>query len=216
MKESLDIEQATFKVRKGKGYLHFKILHNLPAHSFAQMKTSSFLCWGVVSGCLGPKVGQALSPCIKAGLAEWESQQYPVGKEEQQAWVLACLKHSTRGFSNPGVAAKVSDEVQKRLNTTICGKESRHLLHVMEFCDFRGSEVSLRDGTVSEGNRQVIPYPAMVWAWRSVQAYTWQQPQHMNILELVAFFDYARACVRDPGSHSNRVFMFLILGWQAA
>ena len=136
---------------------------------------------------LGARVGQALSPCIKAGLAEWGTRQVPVGKEEQQTWVLESLRHSTRGFANPGVAAKVSNEVQKLLNTTVCGKQAKRLLHVLEFCDFRGSEVSLRDGTIDEGNRQVIPYPAMVWAWRSVQAYAWQQPQHINILELVAF-----------------------------
>ena len=109
------------------------------------------------------------------------------GEEEQHAWVLKCLLHSTRGFSKPGVAAKICDEVQKLLATVTCGKEAEHLAHVLEFCDFRGSEVSLRDGTVSEGSRQVIPYPAMVWAWRSVQAYAWQQPHHINVLELIVF-----------------------------
>ena len=84
------------------------------------------------------------------------------------------------------------------------GRESEHLLHVLEFCDFRGSEVSLRDGTVNEGDRQVIPYPAIVWAWRSVQSYTWRQPQHINVLELVAFLNYLRACVRKPSNHSSR------------
>ena len=122
---------------------------------------------------------------------------------------MQCMRNSTRGFANPGVAANVSDEVQKLLTTTVCGKEAKHLLHVLEFCDFRGSEVSLRDGTVSEGNRQVIPYPAMVWAWRSVQAYAWQQPQHINILELVALSNYLRACVRVPGNHSSRILHVL-------
>ena len=128
----------------------------------------------------------------------------PGGREEQHVWVLDCLLHSTRGFSKPGVAAKISEEVQNLLTTVACGKEAERLLHVLEFCDFRGSEVSLREGTMSEGNRQVIPYPAMVWAWRSVQAYAWQQPQHINILELVVFFNYLRACVKVPGNHSSR------------
>ena len=103
MKESLDIDQARFKISKGKSHVRFQILHNLPAHCFAQMRTSPVPRFGhsaIVPSCLGSKAGQALCPCIKAGLAEWGSKQYPVGKVEQQASVLACLKHSTRGFSN--------------------------------------------------------------------------------------------------------------------
>ena len=133
------------------------------------------------------KVFQVLTLCIKAGLAQWGPLQFPVGKEEQQSWVLKCLLHSTRGFSKPGVAAKICDEVQKLLATVKRGKEAEHLSHVLEFCDFRGSEVSLRNGTVSEGNRQVIPYPAMVWAWRIVQTYSWDRSHHINVLELVVF-----------------------------
>ena len=93
--------------------------------------------------------------------------------------------------------------------TVVRGEESSHLTHVLRFCDFRGSEVSLRDGLVNEGSRQVIPYPAMVWAWRSFQSYTWQQSNHINVLELVAFFNYLRACVRKPERHSCRMLHVL-------
>ena len=78
------------------------------------------------------------------------------------------------------------------------------MAYVLEFADFRGSEVSLRDGTVLEGSRQVIPYPAVVWAWRSVQAYAWQTPHHINVLELVAFMNYLRSCVSRADNHSVR------------
>ena len=120
---------------------------------------------------------------------------------------MPASQHS--GILETGRAAKIGDEVQKLLTTVTCGKESERLSHVLEFCDFRGSEVSLREGTVSEGHRQVIPYPAMVWAWRSVQAYAWQQPQHINVLELIVFFNYLRACVRVPGNHSSRILHVL-------
>ena len=134
-----------------------------------------------------PKVAQCLTLCIKAGLAKCHSIQFPVGKEEQQAWVLDCLLHSTRVIAKPGVAAKVCDEVQKLMGTVAAGNEAEHLSHVLQFCDFRGSEVSLREGTVKEGNRQVIPYPAVVWAWRNVQAHPWLKAHHINVLELVVF-----------------------------
>ena len=173
------------------------------------MESLCFRSWGTEAKWSGPKVIQGRTLCLKAGLAQWGPLQFPVGEEEQHAWVLECLLHSTRGFSKPGVAAKISHEVQKLLKTVACGKESEHLLHVLEFCDFRGSEVSLRDGTVNEGHRQVIPYPAMVWAWRSVQAYSWQQPHHINVLELIVFFNYLRACVRNPDNHCSRMLHVL-------
>ena len=103
------------------------------------MESLCFQSWRTEAINSGPNVVQGLTLCIKAGLAQWGSLQFPVGKEEQQAWVLKCLLHSTRGFSKPGVAAKISDEVQKLLEKVTCGKEGQHLLHVLEFCDFRGS-----------------------------------------------------------------------------
>ena len=186
-------------------YKSFQLLHNLPARSFSLLESQSFRSTHKDDTGWDPRVAQAFTLCIKTALAGWESVQFPVGKEEQQRWVLKCLLHSTRGFSKPGVAAKVCDEVQRLLPTVVRGKEAEHLAHVLEFCDFRGSEVSLRDGTVNEGNRQIIPYPAIVWAWRSVQSYTWHQPHHIKVLELVAFFNYLRACVRRPGNHSSRI-----------
>ena len=181
---------------KGK---NFVLLHNLPAHSFKLLDTL-----GEVDGW-EPLVTQAFTLGVKAALAGWEGVQFPTGKEEQQRWVLNCLLHSTRGFAKPGVAAKVCDEVKDLLATVSRGKEAEHLTHILEFCDFRGSEVSIRDGTVNEGNRQIIPYPAMVWKWRSVQAYTWRQPHHINVLELIVFFNYLRACVKKPENHSCRI-----------
>ena len=201
LKNSIDISEARCQVTKDGHVQGFKLLHNLPPRSFSILGSRSFQSWA--------RLLQVLTLCVKAGLAHWEPLQFPMGEEEQQAWVLDCLLHSTRGFSKPGVAASISNEVQKLLKTVSAGKESEHLLHVLEFCDFRGSEVSVRDSTVNEGHRQVIPYPAMVWAWRSVQAYAWQQPHHINVLELIAFFNYLRACVRKPNNHCSRMLHVL-------
>ena len=50
--------------------------------------------------------------------------QFPVGREEQQEWLLRSLLHSTRGFAKPGVAQRVCDEVQALLTTMVAGKEA--------------------------------------------------------------------------------------------
>ena len=209
LKRGLDISQVRYRIKNAGESQHYQMMHNPSAQSFSLMESLCFQAWEAEAISSGPTVIQGLTLCIKAGLAQWGSLQFPVGKEEQHAWVLQCLLHSTRGFSKPGVAANIGNEVQKLLNTVSCGKESERLLHVLEFCDFRGSEVTIRDGTVNEGLRQVIPYPAMVWAWRSLQAYAWKQPHHINVLEFNAFFNYLRACVRKPVNHSNRMLHVL-------
>ena len=188
----VELSTATGGRRKG-----LRLLHNLPVKCFDVFETIS-VSGGACkdSGDLEPTIVQCLTLGIKAGLAKWKSVQFPVGEIERQSWVLKCLLHSTRGFSRPGVAAKVCDEVRKLRKTTVAGKESEHMLHMLQFGDFRGSEVSLRDGTVHDGSRQVIPYPAMAWAWHSEQAYRWQKPHHINVLELIVFLKlFACMCV---------------------
>ena len=69
--------------------------------------------------------------------------------------------------------------------------------------------MSLRDGTIVEGGRQVIPYPAMAWEWRCIQTYPWKAQQHINVLELVAFFNYLRLITRQADSHSLRILHVL-------
>lgn len=184
----VDANGVDFAVSRGGRDEWFHLVHNLPPNNFKMFAPIEFETKELEKkDGWHPRVAQCLTLCIKAGLAKWLAVQSPVGKEEQHAWVLECLLHSTQGFAAPGVAAKVCDEVQKMLSAAEAGKEAEHLAGVLQFCDFRGSEVSLRDGTVNEGHRQVIPYPAVVWAWRNVQAYAWQKPNHINVLVLVVF-----------------------------
>ena len=49
--------------------------------------------------------------------------------------------------------------------------------------------MGLEAGEVLEGGRQLVPYPAVAWDWRCVQSYTWQSRQHINVFELLAFFN---------------------------
>ena len=94
LKGSIDIQKAQYKVRKQGHYQYFNLFHNLPARSFSLMESLVFHSWKTELSCSGPRVTQALTLCIKAGLAEWGPLQFPVGKEEQHAWVLECLLHS--------------------------------------------------------------------------------------------------------------------------
>ena len=60
-----------------------------------------------------------------------------------------------------------------------------------------------------EGGKQVIPYPAMAWEWRCTQTYAWRAKQHINVLELVAFFNYLRSIPRGAENHCLRILHVL-------
>jgi hypothetical protein len=199
------INVVEFGAHGPNGWEGFRVAHNLKSDLFKIFGATHFAADGEVGReAWGHAMIRCLTLCIKAGLADWGALQFPVGREEQQAWILECLMHSTRGFSRPGVASKICGEVERLIATMEVGWEREHLNYVLRFCDFRGSEVSLRDGTVCEGGRQVIPYPAVAWDWKCVQSYTWQSTQHINVLELVAFYNYIRACCNIADNHSFR------------
>ena len=67
------------------------------------------------------------------------------------------------------------------------GKELAHPRGLLDFVDFKGSEVRLESVTILEGARQPVPYPAVAWKWTCVQSYAWGQTQHINVLTLWPF-----------------------------
>ena len=75
---------------------------------------------------------------------------------------------------------------------------------ILEYVDFKGSDVRLKNGTVLDGPRQAVPYPAFIWDWKCVQSYSWAQSQHINVLELLVFLNYVKLHVLNPSHHSAR------------
>ena len=51
--------------------------------------------------------------------------------------------------------------------------------------------------------------PRLAWAWSTVQSYKWQATQHINVLELAAFFNFIKCVVRENGLVGQRFFHVL-------
>ena len=49
----------------------------------------------------------------------------------------------------------------------------------------------------------------MAWKWRCAQTYAWRSKQHINVLELVAFFICLRSNTRSADNHSLRILHVL-------
>jgi hypothetical protein len=197
------VVRSVFKVSYVDGESSWHVLHNIPglANFLPATLVSSF---SKVSWLLPPPFFKSLSLMVSASLGSLAKLQLPLGLQDQRSWVLDALRHSTKGLSKPGVAIFAAEAVMNLINTMHPGREAEHLKDLLSIVDFRGSDVRLDTGVVLEGSRQPTPYPAMCWDWTVVQSYAWQQHQHINVLELLAFFNYIRSMAGFSSSHSQR------------
>ena len=88
------------------------------------------------------------------------------------------------------------------------GQEAAHLKHLLQFVDFKGTDVKLGIEPLTEA-RQFFPYPAMIWCWQTKQVYPFKQGQHINILEMIAVLNYFRSLSNVVEVHGHRCFHIL-------
>ena len=122
--------------------------------------------------------------------------------------MLAALMTATKGLAKGG-AGQVYAEVARMLAALESGRETEHLKRLVQFADANGSDVRLDIQVILEGSRQMAPYPAFIWAWRPCQSYPWNQAQHINILEFIAFLNYFRSISTSLAAHSRRMVHIL-------
>jgi hypothetical protein len=210
---------VALQTRSGVVFSHFTVMlegwpmpwclfHNVPGLE----PFFSDVCFIAVSGDHGwLPFGffKALSLAVSASLGSWSKLQLPAGHQDQRTWVLDALRHSTKGLAKPGVAFHAAKAVLGLMSTMHPGREENHLTGLLDLVDFRGSDVRLDTGAILEGSRQPIPYPAICWDWSVVQSYAWKQTQHINVLELLAFFNYFRSLASFSVLHSQRILHVL-------
>ena len=102
--------------------------------------------------------------------------------------------------------AKALAAIDLSLSSMSRGQEMAHLLELLRHADYKGSDVNLATQVLTDGCRQPTPYPTFAWEWKSVQSYSWQAQQHINVLEFIAFFNYIRSQVGSCNFHSKRFF----------
>ena len=126
------------------------------------------------------------SRCFEA-ISLVREAKLPIKPSEHSASVLRALVGSTRGLSKKGHAFEACQHVLRIMESMSAGQERAHLRKLVDLVDFRGSDVWLDSGAIVEGARQAVPYSAFASDFACVQSYRWLQPQHINVLELLAF-----------------------------
>lgn len=128
----------------------------------------------------------------------------PAEFDAKRLWVTNSLMQSTKGLSKDVVSTFVCEDVCAMLSQFKRGCEYEHLQLLYRAMDSRGSDVRLSSGAILDGVRQLAPYLAFAWDWTLVQSYSWVTPQHINVFELLAFFNCLRFFVARPNGRSCR------------
>lgn len=134
-------------------------------------------------------IDQVVAPQVHV----WAGKQCPAEPESRARWVQRALQCSTKGFRNGWSSMEAAALIADWLDAMRPGDELKHLLEFYNSVDLRASDVRLDTSTVLVAGRQSVPYPAFAWQWEVRQAYLWSSAQHINVLELIACFDYIRS-----------------------
>lgn len=118
----------------------------------------------------------------------WDGLLIPGDLQAQANSIFKGLFNSTRDLAKGGVSLPACKELMELLKTMTPGFEVQHLHLLYSQLDTRGSDIRLEAGEILQGGYQLVPYPVVAWEWKPFQSYRWQVPQHINVLELLAFF----------------------------
>ena len=203
LEKFIPVKCTMMKVQKNRGHWeHLWLMHNFEGRE-AILADKSFP--KTFPNDVWPsQLVKSLAFVSRGVLQNWKQRVFPPGSVAQKTWIMDALLHSTKGMAKPGMAAVVSDQVEQVLNSVKKDSEADHMTWILEYVDFKGSEVMLKTGAILDGPRQAVPYPAFVWDWKCIQSYTWAQTQHINVLELLAFFNYVKLHVLSSSHHSAR------------
>lgn len=149
---------------------------------------------------------------VRVQMEVWLKAQLPHTAEDQSMLIVNSLRISTRGLAGGSISLSATERVMDLLSDMVPGSEVAHCWRLYKFLDVRGSDARLCTGAVVEGGRQLAPYPALAWDWKSVKSYKWQTTQHIIFLELLAFLNYLRMISGRPNTHAYRIFTYWTLG----
>jgi hypothetical protein len=147
--------------------------------------------------------GYPWSLCVAYAQALKESMNrrtpQPVGMlpRDQLMAIFSAVKRATKGLQKEEVAMKVAKHVHAWVNSMTPGHEQDHLAKLLRHVSTRGCDVKIWLDPPA-------PYPAFVWLWRTLVAYRWGQPQHINLLEVSAFLVEIRRRARDSTALRGR------------
>ena len=124
----------------------------------------------------------------------------------RKLWIEGELEKYHR-MSNPELRGKVVSRILQEEQKLTAGAEKEALMHLLRNGHYRGTDVRLTVEHAQE--RQMVPYPAYRWVWRTQMAFKWKQEGHINELETQALAAHIRRILREDGMQQVRVMVVL-------
>ena len=184
------------------------LLHNSkPLHD--ALHCSCSCCW--VSSLLPKGLASIYAEVVSSTLIS-QAACFPTDIKDlgtTKEWLQTELAAATKRLKDPLSASMVSAVCSLFIDHALSHSLSDHLCHVFHFCDHRGSDVRLSDGTFTSSVHSLSPYPAFIWSWKPVQAYAFKQSHHINVLELLVVVIYVESLATDSRFQSLRLFHVL-------
>eukprot|EP00438_Fugacium_kawagutii_P014120 Skav213966 [mRNA] locus=scaffold2200:139314:141944:+ [translate_table: standard] len=121
------------------------------------------------------------------------------------------LQDSTTRLGQLHVSKAIAYELAVQHTKLQPGREDQHLRSLLRHATYRGTDVRLHvDVEGMEGTEShEAPYLAMRWQWKTIMAYPWKQPGHINELELNAVAVFLKRRTRSHRGFSKKFFHVL-------
>ena len=112
---------------------------------------------------------------------------------------------STHGLQSEDLVYNLVTEVEKWVLRMAQGQEHQHLQDLARHVGLIGTDIRLTLPKGMERSREVpVPYPAFRWYWKTMMAYKWSAPQHINVLEMTAILAELRRRARSVKEFHSR------------
>ena len=131
--------------------------------------------------------------------------------QERERYYRDQLGQSTNRLSAEIVAAPIAALLARVEMTMVIGQERTHLRSLLRAASYRGTDVRLVGelGDDSAMHVHEVPYLAMRWQWKTILAFPWKQPAHINELELNTVAVFLKRRARSSTKHRAKFFLVL-------
>ena len=128
---------------------------------------------------------------------------------ERERYYQQELSQATVRLATEVVADAVAALLARLELSMVAGQERTHLRSLLRSASYRGSDVRLvlELGEESDPQLHEVPYLAMRWHWKTILAFPWKQPAHINELELGTVAVFLKRRARTSDKHRSKFFL---------
>jgi len=127
-----------------------------------------------------------------------------VKSQAREHWYQEELQKSTARLADSSIAKPVATYLARWEQEMRPNQEELHLRSLLHKASMRGTDIRFHLMLGSEEMAHEVPYPAMLWRWKTIISFPWKQPAHINELELNAVVVTGKHRARNSNKFHTR------------